>query len=731
MINSGPWLRTTAITPGDVVGRTQNLNIGGMFSSLANIVQRRISQLRRNDDFTDVTEADVFTSQGVALDIFGSGDLARRNFASLPFGNNMAVNSDFSSGLTGWASTASNFGLNLAGFSGSRNVFYATQSNLSSGAYADVFFSDTVWEGRPLANSARFGIPCVQNDRVFVRALLARHRCDSVLYLLVFNSAGVLVQADEIAGGRNYGGAGGDPANFDDVSGVFTVMHPQSSFAILMVRQLGTGEADPYIFVAEPMIGKLAPGQSAIPAYTPGRTDPMADVTSQNPALDVINSGPWLRTTAITPGDVVGRTQNLNIGGMFSSLANIVQRRISQLRRNDDFTDVTEADVFTSQGVALDIFGSGDLARRNFASLPFGNNMAVNSDFSSGLTGWASTASNFGLNLAGFSGSRNVFYATQSNLSSGAYADVFFSDTVWEGRPLANSARFGIPCVQNDRVFVRALLARHRCDSVLYLLVFNSAGVLVQADEIAGGRNYGGAGGDPANFDDVSGVFTVMHPQSSFAILMVRQLGTGEADPYIFVAEPMIGKLAPGQSAIPAYTPGRTDPMADVTSQNVAFDIQGATAWTRYNGIQPFQVNGRLSRIFDNGRVSSPRGFYNSQMILGPSNVTNLQPSYVQNANNVTVMLPAHTRTVTDAGPVALSYGGVSGTVAFSTYWAAFVDDPEMTGLASPIAGFTSNPEDLMYPGRYHIASGYSPDASGRGGSTGTGGGGSVEFPLP
>ena len=113
-----------------------------------------------------------------------------------------------------------------------------------------------------------------------------------------------------------------------------------------------------------------------------------------------------------------------------------------------------------------------------------------------------------------------------------------------------------------------------------------------------------------------------------------------------------------------------------------------------------------------------------SVAILGPRNVTNLVPSYTVGGSNVTVNLPAHTRTIaTRTGPRTLSYGAASGVVAFNTFWAAYVDDPELTGFASPAVTFTTNPNDLLFAGRYQISSGITPNSGGTGGTSGGGGG--------
>jgi hypothetical protein len=154
------------------------------------------------------------------------------------------------------------------------------------------------------------------------------------------------------------------------------------------------------------------------------------------------------------------------------------------------------------------------------------------------------------------------------------------------------------------------------------------------------------------------------------------------------------------------------------TETRVASAITGQTAWATLGA-----STNRLSRINDSGRISDPT-VYNAQAILGPRNVTNLVPTYTVGGSNVTINLPAHTRRITGpSGPIVLSYGAASGVEPFNAYWAAFVDDPNLTGFATPFVQITNDPNTLLFPGRYHIASGITPSSDGGGGSSGSGGG--------
>lgn len=134
-------------------------------------------------------------------------------------------------------------------------------------------------------------------------------------------------------------------------------------------------------------------------------------------------------------------------------------------------------------------------------------------------------------------------------------------------------------------------------------------------------------------------------------------------------------------------------------------------------------MRGRTSKVNTTGRIFDPTMF-TEQLLLGPSNTTNLVPSYTVGGSNVTVSLPAHTRKVAGtSGPITMSFGLVTGVVAFGAYWTAYVDLTGFTGISSPSVVFTSNPDDLLVANRYQLASGKAPLADSSGGSSGSGGG--------
>lgn len=131
------------------------------------------------------------------------------------------------------------------------------------------------------------------------------------------------------------------------------------------------------------------------------------------------------------------------------------------------------------------------------------------------------------------------------------------------------------------------------------------------------------------------------------------------------------------------------------------------------------------------GRIVDPRA-YNTQFVIGPRNLASLTPSYTVNATDVTVTIPAHTRYIAGpSGPISLSYGQGSFNVPFSTSWMAYIDDVNMSGIASPAYNYTTNGRNLLAMNRYHAASGRSPDSGGTGGTVDSGGGGGGGTIIP
>lgn len=204
--------------------------------------------------------------------------------ANVPLGSNAVVNSEFTRGKFGWRWQGglfeSEWGVNLPGWHGQRNVMWARVLGVWASGNVRDLSPDALWSGADTARAPLFAMPVVQGDRIAATVLAAPHRCTFQLFILFFDGAGAFIPfAPSATGGTPGGGANGNPANFTPVV-VIDNAPENARWAIPMMRLLGTGESDPFIFFTEPMLSKVAAGQTVAPRYSPGRTDPNADVTA-------------------------------------------------------------------------------------------------------------------------------------------------------------------------------------------------------------------------------------------------------------------------------------------------------------------------------------------------------------------------------------------------------------------------------------------------------------------
>ncbi len=461
-------------------------------------------------------------------------------------------------------------------------------------------------------------------------------------------------------------------------------------------------------------IDTLRPGEAGA-NITEGR---VAAAISGQGSLATANSAAW--GSQIT-GRPAFTTDIVNVGGL--------DRLNSWYVRNPDngsfLTERWPAELganVTEGRVAAAISGQGDLATRSAASLPFGSNAVVNSDFTRGKFGWRWRGGGFenswGVNLPGWHGQRNVIWATVSGvLGSGGNADLS-PDAIWQGSSLANAPLYALPVVAGDWVYARVLMARHRCDTQLFLLVFDAAGTLIQAPVVSGGTVNGAGDGDPSNFTLLSLTDTI-GANARWAIPMIRMVGTGEADPYMFFTEPAIGKIAPGQTAIPAYTSGRSDPLGDQTATNTAAFISGQQPWAT----SPIPTS-RLDFIDNAGRSTSRR--FGSQITAsGLIQLIDVNPITASTDGSVsTITINAHS-VFDDAGTISFTSASIGG-LAPNTLYYVYEFNPDFAGGARSYVA-TTNRNDLTAFGRRYVGIVTTPDtgsppASGGGGGGGVGG---------
>lgn len=460
-----------------------------------------------------------------------------------------------------------------------------------------------------------------------------------------------------------------------------------------------------------------------------------AAITSLGTASAVAGQTAWATYTAPTT-----RLTNLSDAGDFSSLGNITTRNLNQLNnrawtnlfRANGATAIADADAITSLGVASGIAGQGSFATRNsvaygeslltgFGWLASRNNARLGAEVvrqdgsttvtdaaaitslgvASGITGqgpWAtygasiSTLTNPGANLV-FNASGQLGHKFKWNQDGGAAPNNFGIDgygpsAYWHSDgtqgiglevPFGINAGLQLPLVAGVQI-TGSIETDNDGGSSSYVRVqwFSAANAVLNTQDVSLpiGNNFG-----------------------RFALpFAAAPAGTAYAKAWVRVAVPSSNTIR---------------------WRRLKFEIGGTAT--------PFSDEATSGSILDvtTGRIRDAQA-YNTQRILGASSTTNLNPTYTVGASNVTVSLPAHTRKIAgQTGPVTLSYGAVSGVVAFSTYWTAYIDDPDLTGFASPTVVFTTNPDDLLAANRYQIASGVTPSSAGTGGTTTSGGGGS------
>jgi hypothetical protein len=383
-----------------------------------------IEVLKPQEAGANITEARI----AAAIAGQGAGATAAANLVLnqyVPVGENQVVLSGFAQGLAGFSpsaglsnwyplaradvptDTANKCYVDLyldaisSGYTGKRHVVqvHLTQfsntgnSVMSPNLYIDVFHTVSPWggvgPGTAFAQARPYMMSVKQGDRTFARCLGAEHRCSLQLYALFFDSNGTLVEAvcwgtdrspygyafpTYVTSARDGGGENGDPANFNVMGGYYDVQNPNSAYMSLMWRVLGTGGGDPYVFFTEPGMGKLAPGQTVLPPYADGPSDPRADITSANTAAAFIGQ------RALATRDSV----DLNSGDVLNryawALAYGNGQNVDSLRPGEAGSNVTENRVsaaFNGQRALAtkDVvdFSSGDVANRFADFLFYGN----------------------------------------------------------------------------------------------------------------------------------------------------------------------------------------------------------------------------------------------------------------------------------------------------------------------------------------------------------------------
>ena len=258
----------------------------------------------------------------------------------------------------------------------------------------------------------------------------------------------------------------------------------------------------------------------------------------------------------------------------------------------------------TGQNTAAAIAGQGQLATSTLTTVqvdnrnvPVGANALINDGWSNGQYGWTNgdngntgNSGEGGLNYPGYGGQRNVMYRhVTGNVAAGKS---FWGPYSWGAvGPVGNQPRYALPVVAGDLVYVRCLMANHRCRGGLGVRWMDGSGAGLGDQFIwpnltggeAGGPN--ASNGDPANFAEVWSYFIAPAGAKWAALLVYVNVPTATADPFIFVTEPMLAKAPPGQNTsvkVP-YLPGTVDRYADQTGINQSASIAGQGALATKN----------------------------------------------------------------------------------------------------------------------------------------------------
>ena len=233
--------------------------------------------------------------------------------ATVALGNNSVTNSDWVDNDAGfynvaiWGGGGSPgyiYGRDLAGYGGNpRHVLYGRISTYGTALPDSYFFGpgQKGFDGN-VANLKLYGLPVVQGDTLCWGGRMAIHGGDHCsMRVRIFNASGTLVEEYDVGGvtgdyrhsGGGPSGIDGNPANFQLWQGTHDVTAATAAYAVIgswMYTSSGPthGDQDAYIFLTEPMLAKVAAGQTVLPPYTPGPA--LRNATSGAPAGTMVGS---------------------------------------------------------------------------------------------------------------------------------------------------------------------------------------------------------------------------------------------------------------------------------------------------------------------------------------------------------------------------------------------------------------------------------------------------------
>jgi hypothetical protein len=411
-----------------------------------------------------------------------------------------------------------------------------------------------------------------------------------------------------------------------DSSGNYTVTDPGVDLATATLRAVNVGvNYDRTYTLARSKQGVTGPRLALVTdnqafTFTDGAANPGSQTITLTALLNNLSgTATWSATPAVTLGGS-GNTRTLTVADFGANRQVTVEATLGGITdkitivRTDRATGALAAENSINAGGPLFV-GTLPVAKADAglinANVPLGSNAVVNSDFTRGKFGWRWRGGGFeadwGVNLPGtptnWFGQRNVMWANvPGTLAVGDVADLS-PNTLWGGGSIANAPLFAMPVVQGDRLAATVLAAPHGCTFTLFMLFFDGAGAwIAYAPSASGGTSGGATNGDPANF----GLLTVVDTapaNARWAIPMMRMVGTGGTSPFIFFTEPMLSKIAAGQTTAPRYSPGRADSLGQPNS-DITIDGGGVLSGI---GTANIKVNNALVPLGNANRVPFSR----------------------------------------------------------------------------------------------------------------------------
>lgn len=344
--------------------------------------------------------------------------------------------------------------------------------------------------------------------------------------------------------------------------------------------------------------------------------------TNQGTAAAIAGQGALATKNSASWGsDVSGRptwsTDTITAGGVPVLQAGYIYRGNGNVTDNMyDFFPRTTLSDRTSAETAAAIAGqqwaatNGTQALADNRFVAVGTNGFINSALTNTVIGWdfaggtnsSGCSITGGRNLGGYFGRRNAAWVRTAKASGGISSSEYMFGPVSRGfnGGVSDLNRYALPVKQGDRVYVSGRFAVHGGANVkVRVRLWNEAGSLItEADGYgthADARFGGPSGVNGDNYVFVECFFSVPAGCSYAAWGCYAFASGGQADMYIFAADPVLSVIPPGQVAGLPYVPGSPDRASDATVENTAAAIAGQGALATLNAISlATQATGKI-----------------------------------------------------------------------------------------------------------------------------------------